>query len=150
VSDETPRPFRVLPALTPESEFFWLAGAEGELRFSRCADCGTWIHPTSPRCPSCLSKHIGIEAVSGLATVVACTVNHQAWYPHFDPPYSVAIVSIDEDPAVRLTTNVIGCEPEDVRMGMRVQVSFLEYDGVWLPLFEPVGAEPLGVGSVVS
>ena len=33
------RPFRVLPAVTPENEHFWLGGAEGELRFLRCADC---------------------------------------------------------------------------------------------------------------
>ena len=46
-----PRPFRVLPAVTPENEHFWLGGAEGELRFLRCQSCGYWIHPPQPVCP---------------------------------------------------------------------------------------------------
>ena len=33
---EASRPFRVLPAVTPENEHFWRGGAEGELRFLRC------------------------------------------------------------------------------------------------------------------
>ena len=39
-------------------------------------------------------------------------------------PYVVAIVEIDEDPSIRLTTNIVGCEPEDVEIGMPVRVVF--------------------------
>lgn len=137
MTDAAPRPFRVLPAVNAENEHFWLGGAEGELRFNRCLECATWIHPPSPRCPSCLSANIGVDAMSGLGTVHACTVNYQPWYPNFDPPYSVAIIEMDDDPLVRLTSNVVGCDPEAVRIGMRVRVAFEEYDGVWLPLFTP-------------
>jgi uncharacterized OB-fold protein len=75
--------------------------------------------------------------VSGRAAVATFTVNHQPWIPGFDPPYVVAMVEIDEQPSVRLTTNIVGCEPHDVCIGMPVQVRFEPHDDVWIPLFEP-------------
>jgi uncharacterized OB-fold protein len=75
--------------------------------------------------------------VSGRATVATFTVNHQPWIPGFDPPYVVAMVEIEEQPSVRLTTNIVGCRPEEVRIGMPVQVLFEHHDDVWIPLFEP-------------
>jgi uncharacterized OB-fold protein len=39
-----------LPVLTPETEPFWLGGADGALRFLRCQSCGYYIHPPSPVC----------------------------------------------------------------------------------------------------
>lgn len=136
------RPFRVMPALTPDVEFFWRSGEDGILRFLRCAHDGAWIHPPSPRCPECLGADLAPEPVSGRATVVACTVNHQPWYPDLDPPYSIAVVAIDEDPKVRLTTNVMGCPPDAVHIGQRVTVAFEAYPdhggNVWLPMFRPL------------
>lgn len=134
----TPRPFRVLPAVTVDNEHFWTGGAVGELRFLRCDTCGYWIHPNQPRCPNCLSKELSVAVASGRATVHTFTVNWQAWYPSLDPPYVVAIVELPEQDGLRLTTNIVGCAPDDVFIGMDVQVVFEDYDGVWLPFFEPV------------
>src|SRR5919108_1250468 len=131
------RPFRVLPAVTPENEHFWLGGAEGELRFQRCAACGYWIHPPSPICPACLGREIKVEAASGRGTVHTFTVNWQPWYPNLDPPYVIAIVELPEQEGLRLTTNIVGCQPDEVTIGMPVEVAFEEYGGVWLPLFRP-------------
>jgi len=133
----TDTPFRILPRLTPENEFFWTSGADGRLRFLRCSTCGYFVHPPAPICPVSLTKTLSPEAVSGRATVATFTVNHQAWIPGFDPPYVVAMVEIDEQPSVRLTTNIVGCRPEEVRIGMPVQVLFEHHDDVWIPLFEP-------------
>ena len=133
-----PRPFRVLPAVTVDNEHFWLGGAEGELRFLRCQACGFWIHPPQPICPSCLSRELAVEAVSGRATVFTFTVNWQPWLPNFDPPYVVAIVALPEQDDFRLTTNIVGCEHDEVHIGMEVEVEFEDYDGVWLPYFHPV------------
>ena len=65
------------------------------------------------------------------------TVNWQPWYPNLDPPYVVAIVALPEQDGLRLTTNIVGCEPDDVYIGMPVRVVFEDWDGVWLPFFEP-------------
>lgn len=135
MSDE--KPFRVLPRVTPETEHFWKGGERGELCFLRCADDGTYVHPPAPVCPVCLGRNLAAEAVSGKATVHTFTVNHKEWYPGLHPPYVVAIVAIDEQPDVRLMTNIVGCEPADVHIGMAVRVTFDQYKDVWLPMFEP-------------
>jgi acetyl-CoA acetyltransferase len=66
------------------------------------------------------------------------------WLPTFPPPYVIAIVAIEEDDRVRLTTNIVGCEPADVFVGMKVQVVFEHDDDVWIPLFEPTGETDKG------
>lgn len=131
-------PFRVLPRVTKLNEHFWRGGAEGELRFLRCQPCGTYVHPPAPICPACLSKDVAPEAVSGRATVATFTLNHQPWVPAPDHPYAIAIVEIEEQPDVRLMTNIVGCPPEDVHIGMPVQVCFEEHEDVFVPVFAPV------------
>ncbi len=134
-------PFRILPKVTPENEHFWRGGAEGELRFLRCRACRTWIHPPAPVCPACYGRDVAPEAASGRAVVHTFTVNHQPWIPTFDPPYVVAIVELPEQAGLRLTTNIVGVDPDDVWIGMPVRVRFEFRDDngyqVWLPLFEP-------------
>lgn len=141
-STESDAPFRVLPLVNEENEHFWRGGAEGELRFLRCGDCQTWIHPPQPICPKCLGKNLAPQATSGKASVWTYTVNHQPWIPGFDPPYVVAIVELPEQRGLRLTTNIVGCAVDAVEIGMPVRVRFEETsDGSFLPLFEP---EPRG------
>ena len=60
-------PFRILPRLTDQNRGFWTGGEVGELRFWRCQDCQTYIHPPVPLCPLCRSKALAVEAVSGRA-----------------------------------------------------------------------------------
>jgi len=131
-------PFRILPRVNDENRFFWTSGEDGQLRFLRCDECGYLVHPPSPICPECLCKRLAPAAVSGRATVATFTVNHQPWIPGYDPPYVIALVEIDEQRSVRLMTNIVGCAPDDVHVGMPVQVTFEHHDDVWLPLFEPV------------
>jgi uncharacterized OB-fold protein len=134
----TSRPaFRVLPNVTPANEPFWTGGRDGVLRILRCRACRHWIHPPAPICPACLSRDVAPDTACGRARVATFTVNHQPWIPGFDPPYLVAIVELDDQPGLRLTTNLVGCAIDDARIGMPVRVTFEERDGVWLPLFEP-------------
>ena len=128
---------RPLPRIGDENEFFWTSGADGRLRFQSCGACGELRHPPLPVCPSCGDTRVEIVAVSGRGVVAGCTVNEQPWLPGMPPPYAIAIVALEEDPRVRLTTNIVGCEPAEVRVGMRVQVRFEAHEDVWLPLFEP-------------
>jgi acetyl-CoA acetyltransferase/uncharacterized OB-fold protein len=139
------RPFRVLPAVTPENEHFWSGGADGELRILRCQSCGWWIHPPSPICPVCLGKELQPEATTGRGVIHTFTVNWQPWYPNLDPPYVIAIVELDDQPGLRLTTNLLGVEPDDVSIGMPVEVTFEDWDGVWLPFF--LATDPLALRS---
>lgn len=129
---------RQLPRLDALNRFFWTGGADGILRFQRCGGCGYWLHPPGPVCPRCGSAELTPQPVSGLGTVAAVTVNHQPWMPGMTVPYNVAIVELDEQAGLRLTTNIVGIPPEQVRIGQRVRVVFEAVEDVYLPLFEPV------------
>jgi uncharacterized protein len=135
------RGFAVVPELTDRNRHFWQGGAEGNLVFLRCQDCGYYLHPPVPICPLDQSKNVKPEAVSGRATVATFTINHHQWLPGFDPPYAVAMVEIVEQPALRLTTNVVNCALEDIHIGLAVQVVFHHIEDpkgdVWIPQFEP-------------
>ena len=131
---------RPLPLLSDENRFFWTSGTDGKLRFLRCTACRNFIHPPSPVCDKCLSMELEVATVSGRATLAAVTVNHQMWMPNFEPPYVIGIVEIEEQPSVRLTTNIIDCAEENLRIGMPLQVEFQEYEDVFLPVFAPADA----------
>jgi acetyl-CoA acetyltransferase/uncharacterized OB-fold protein len=130
-------PGRPLPQLTPENEFFWTAGADGVLRIQECQSCQALIHPPQPVCRYCRSHEMGVRDVSGKATLSAFTVNHRFGFPDLPPPYVVAQVAIAEDPRVRLTTNIVECEPDELELGQTVEVVFDKIEDVWLPLFRP-------------
>jgi uncharacterized OB-fold protein len=117
---------------------FWTSGADGKLRMQRCRSCGHWIHPAGVICPECLGRDLALEALSGLATVEAVTINYQPWVPGVPVPYVVAIVGLDEQKGLNLTTNIIGVPVEDVHIGQRVEVVFEQVEDVFLPLFTPV------------
>ena len=135
-------PFRILPRVNDENRFFWTSGEDGRLRFLRCDECGFLVHPPSPICPVCLCKRLTPTAVSGRATVATFTVNHQPWIPGYDPPYVVALVSLDDDPEVRVVGNMPDTYPTDVRIGLAVAAYWEErtdVDGspVLLPQWRP-------------
>jgi acetyl-CoA acetyltransferase/uncharacterized OB-fold protein len=128
---------RPLPELTVLNEFFWIAGADNVLRIQECGGCTALIHPPQPVCRYCRSRNMGVRDVSGKATLSAFTVNHRFGFPDLPPPYVVAQVAIVEDPRVRLTTNIVGCGPDELELGQLLEVQFDKIKDVWLPVFRP-------------
>ena len=132
----SPRP---LPRLDPDNRFFWTSGEDGKLRFLQCQDCKTFLHPPRPICFQCLSENVAPSVVPGTGVVDTFTINHQKWNPAMEVPFVIARVAIDGAPGVFLTTNIIDCAVNEVEIGDKVEVSFLQQDDVWLPLFRKVG-----------
>jgi acetyl-CoA acetyltransferase/uncharacterized OB-fold protein len=135
---------RPLPELSAQNEFFWTAGGDGVLRIQECQDCEALIHPPQPVCRYCRSRNMGVRDVSGRATLSAFTVNHRFGFPDLPPPYVVAQVAVVEDPRVRLTTNIVECDPEELELGQVVEVTFDKIEDVWLPLFRPTTDKQTG------
>ena len=135
--------FRAVPAPNPLADFFWRCGADGVLRLLHCAACDYYLHPPSTPCPRCLSPAVAPKDVSGHAVVHTFTVNVQQWWPAQEP-YVIAIVELPEQHGLRLTTNIIGCDPDTVRIGMPVRVHFLEREGIHYPVFVPAGCQGAG------
>lgn len=130
------------PVITEENEFFWTAGADGRLRLAECGSCAALIHPPQPVCRYCHGHDIGVRTVSGRATLIGFTVNHRFALLGLPAPYVVAQVAIEEDPRVRLTTNAVQCAPDELELGMRMEVVFEPVEDAWLPLFRPAREHP--------
>ncbi|MHA7664914.1 thiolase C-terminal domain-containing protein [Mycolicibacterium sp. HS_4_1] len=131
-----------LPQVTPENEFYWTAGADGALRITECENCNALIHPPAPVCRYCRERKMGVRTVSGLATLIGFTLNQRFSIPGLPAPYVVAQVALVEDSRVRLTTNIIDCDPGLLALGQQMEVVFEQHEDVWLPLFRPVAAQP--------
>nr|WP_067693787.1 OB-fold domain-containing protein [Nocardia jejuensis] len=133
---------RPLPLLTLDNEFFWTSGEDGRLRIQECLSCAALIHPPQPVCRYCRGHELGVRVVSGFGTLAGFTVNERFGVPGMPAPYVVAQVALEDDPRVRLTTNVIDCDPADLVLGLRMRVKFHADGDVWLPLFRPVEDQP--------
>lgn len=67
------------------------------------------------------------------------TINRQAWTPELAEPYVVAIIELAEQANLRLLSNIVGCDPNEVAIDMPVSVTFAQLEDVWIPLFERAG-----------
>jgi uncharacterized OB-fold protein len=112
-----------------------------ELRMNRCADCGRWHHPARPMCPSCWSWDVVPTPVSGRGTVHLLMRLHQGppapGVDYTAGPYPVVTVELEEQEALRYTSTVVNCDPDDVAIGMPVQLTWIERNGAPFPVFEP-------------
>ncbi len=115
---------RPLPETTPWSAPFWAAAKEHRLVFQHCASCQANVLYPKLFCPNCHGSDLQWMDASGQGEVYTFSVIYQHPPSPFRDslPYVVAVVQLDE--GVQLMTNVVGCEPEDVKCGMKVVAEF--------------------------
>jgi uncharacterized OB-fold protein len=137
VTDETVvRPLRPRPALTQDNAFFFEGARRGALLIQRCGSCGVLRHPPRPACAVCRSFEWDTVTASGKGTVYSYVVVHHPQVPAFDYPLPIAVVELEE--GTRLVADLVGVEPEAVRIGMPVDVEFVAVDDeLTLPMFRP-------------
>ncbi|MEZ4331989.1 MAG: Zn-ribbon domain-containing OB-fold protein [Myxococcota bacterium] len=113
------------PTVDWESRAYWEGAGRGELVLQRCRACGTVQHRPRGICASCLASEVESFVASGRGRVYTFSVVRQNQMPEFRDavPYVVAYVQLDEGP--QLLSNVVGCAPEAVSIGMRVRVEFV-------------------------
>lgn len=115
-----------------------------QLLVDRCDDCGVWHHPPAPVCPACWSMSITPSPVSGSGTIHLAIFLHQgppAPGVDYSTPYPLVTVELDEQPGLRFSGTVVGSPIEDVTIGRRVALVWLDRDGEPVPAFRLVGAE---------
>ena len=106
----------------------------------RCQSCGFYVHYPRPICNRCLSEELAPEEVSGRGTLYAYTVAVQPFHPYFvdKVPYVLAVVELEEQAGLRVTTDIVDCDEDRLKVGLAVEVTFREVaPGVTLPLFRP-------------
>ena len=130
---------RPVPMADVDSRPFWEGCARRVLLAQRCERCDAWRWPPMAFCPSCHTRGGAWIALPGTGTVATFAVAHRAFHPGFadEIPLVIALISLDgTDGGVLLRSNVIGCDPGDVAIGMRVTVTFRDVAAdIALPLF---------------
>jgi uncharacterized OB-fold protein len=130
----------VVPAPSALTAFFWDAARAGRLEIQRCNNCARYQHPPEPVCHYCLSFDLGSGEVSGRGTVYSYEIATQAFHPYFADkiPYVIAVVELDEQPGLRLLTNLVDFPEEVLAVDARVQVQFRALTTeISLPVFGP-------------
>ena len=139
-SDNRGRPVRkVRPFLEElEAKPFWANLREHKLTAQRCNACGKFFtYPPQGSCPHCLSPDFTWVDLSGNGKVYSFVTYHRAWHPAYQDkvPYNVSLVDLAEGP--RLITNVVDCPPDQVKIGMNVEVVYEDNEEFTLPKFKP-------------
>ncbi len=134
-----------LPEITPESRPYWDGCRRHELLVQRCRDCGAFQHYPRGVCARCWGDNLEWRQSSGRGKVYTFTATYRTQARGFkeEVPYILALVELEE--GVQVLTNLVGCAPEDVRIGMPVVVTFEDVNNqVSIPRFAP--SPPLGEG----
>lgn len=132
-----------VPVANEVSEEFWKAAANHVLAIQRCDECGWFSYPPSLTCRGCLSpRRLHYEPVSGRGRVKTWTVVREAFLPSWQDeiPYPVAVVELDEQEGLYLTAQIVGAGPDDMAIGVPVEVVFEDLaEGVSVPHFRLAG-----------
>jgi len=138
--DASAAPARLKPGISRDTRFFWEGLQEGELRIQRCERCGALHHPPMVRCPKCGSYELGHTVASGRGRVYSFVEVHHPRVPGFRYPLVVVLVELDE--GTRLLSNIVACEPEQVEIGMPVELVIDDRDPeLAVPTFRPLRPE---------
>lgn len=135
---ETQKP---VPVIQPWTKEFWKATKQGKLLVQHCKDCGANIFFPKKVCPECWSENLTWIESSGKAFVYTFTTMLDMVEPKFmnDLPYVIAMVDLEE--GIRMTTRIVNCNPNDVKIGMVVEVVFEDVSPECsLPMFQPADA----------
>jgi len=127
------------PVPTLETRPYWDGCKVRELRIQRCTGCGHFQFFPRICCTGCFGEHLEWVTTSGRAKVLSFTVVRRPVSPAFaaDVPYVVALVTLAEGPT--MMTNIVGCAPERVTIGMEVAVTFEDWtEDIAIPKFQPV------------
>ena len=122
----TPVRLRYEHTASREESLFLRGLAAGRLLGQRCPACGKVYIPPRPACPTDGVPTAGEVELPGTGTVTTfCVVNVPFTGQRVPPPYVAAAIVLDgaDIPFQHL---ILGCEPGEVRMGMRVAA-------VWRP-----------------
>ncbi|MGG5888131.1 Zn-ribbon domain-containing OB-fold protein [Falsiroseomonas sp. HC035] len=127
IDAQTPRPVMGL-----YDQPMWESIKTRGMKLQRCANCGTWLYPPGPSCPSCLSCKLVWTPLSGRGRIVSWVVFHRHYLPAYPPPYNAIAVRLEEGPT--MISNLEGAMLGEDSMGREVGLVYaIMPDGVILP-----------------
>lgn len=135
-----PPPGLTDPFADARTQPYWDAMKREQLVAPKCGECGTFRMPPTAFCPTCLSRELVYEPLSGLGTVYTFIIVRHPLSPRASDyvPFMPAAIDADGAPGMRFISNVVECDPEDVKIGMRVKAVFNHVsDTLTIPFWAP-------------
>ena len=129
-----------LPQPAEEAQPFFDALGRNRLVVQRCASCAAVAHPPRALCSSCQGSEFEWQELSGQGRIYSYVVTRQAVHPAFAGYMPLATVEIELAEGVRLFSNLVDVPPEEIAIGMDVEVVFQDVgeksgERIVLPLF---------------
>lgn len=119
---------------------FWEGLQRHEFLLYKCQRCSAhyWPMTLCPKHQDNTFEDMSWVPTSGRGTVFSFGITHKATNPAFkaEVPYATILVELDEGPI--FPTRLEGKAPENLAIGMRVEVSYLDVPetGLTLPVFK--------------
>jgi uncharacterized OB-fold protein len=122
------------PTVDPETKPFWDAICEGRLMIKSCNACGESHYYPRTICPHCGSDDTVFKETTGKGTIYSFSPMRRV-----PTPYTVAYVTLEGE-EISMLTNIVDCDPDDLKIGQEVKLVFTETegDGPPVPTFAPV------------
>lgn len=107
--------------------------AEGKFMIQRSKSTGAYVHYPRTLNPGTGEADLEWVEASGEGTVYATTVNRQR--PEKGGDYNIALIDLKEGP--RMMSKVVGIEPTEVKIGMKVRAKIDKIGDTDAIVFEP-------------
>ncbi len=126
-----------LPIPNLDNQEFFDKCRERQLVLRRCRDCHSFLHPPRPNCPNCGSENLEWVESRGRGTVYTFTITREPVSRAFLGRLPWNVVEVEMEEGVRLISNLVNCDPEEIEIGLAVEVVFEEVnDEITLPKFK--------------
>lgn len=127
-----------LPQIEPFTKPFWEAAKDGRLLVQECKSCNSPIFFPRDRCPKCWSQDLQWIEASGKGTIYAFSITYEGVEDVFKEDLPIVLAWIDLPEGIRMQSNIVECDPDDVSIGMDVEVVFEKVtEDISLPYFKP-------------
>ena len=123
----------------PDTEPFWEAAKNHELRYQVCDECGGIVFHPRRHCTHCPSLSLTWKTSKGEGVIYSYSVVRQNYHPAFHERLPYVIAWIDLDEGFRMLSNVVGVDDPatGVSIGQRVRVEWEDFEEASLPMFTP-------------
>ena len=129
---------------------YWAGAMRGELRIPRCSGCERLCWYPLAECGACGASSLVWETMSGRAELFTWVTLQHAFLPAYADvvPFVSALVTLEEDPSIRLPTRIVDVAIDSLAIGQPMEVCFrpMSFTGVEgevvAPFFRPRTANP--------
>jgi uncharacterized OB-fold protein len=110
---------------------FWDSLKRHRVEVQRCDSCGTFRYVPKEICPRCHSRSATWTPIDGSGEVYTYTIVRRAPTPAYQAEAPYAIVHVTMREGFRMIGSTTGIDPDEVRIGLPVQVAYYDATPDW-------------------